>query len=384
MEIVEFGWAGQAVDIGQIEDQLRGAWRAEATRSAENGNSLAARTNVLNLIVYAAAREEAEAVATAIERLGERHPSRTIILIADSEATEPAMTSWVHTNVLTLPGTNRRLLFEQVTLAAQGEAARHLPAVVNPLLVSDLPDFLWWVGEPPFQSATFSRMADMVDRLIVDSATFRNSAPGLHELAELAVIPYGAAVSDFAWARLRPWRELVAQFFDPPEHAASLATIEQIEVLYEPAGRLHTSGFSEGLLALGWACSRLGWLVGRRPIEEAPGAFHWQVSTGDRTIEAYLRPRHDERAASGLRRITMQAGGRHPGTFIVDREGAANLATNVNVPGTPSLDQIMRATLPNENDLLLNALSQFGRDRSYDGALVFASQLCRGITWRAQ
>ncbi len=42
----------------------------------------------------------------------------------------------------------------------------------------------------------------------------------------------------------------------------------------------------------------------------------------------------------------------------------------------------MRATVPGDNDLLLQALNQFGHDRVYDGALVFAAQLCRGIDER--
>ena len=51
----------------------------------------------------------------------------------------------------------------------------------------------------------------------------------------------------------------------------------------------------------------------------------------------------------------------------------------MNVPGAPNLDQIMRATEPDENDLLLQSLGQFGHDRTYDGALVFAAQLAGGV-----
>lgn len=370
-------WAGQPVEVNRIEEALRDAWREEAARAPETSGSLAARTNVLNLIVHAATRPELEQVAQAIEHLGVRHPSRAILLLAETGAAESSLRAFVNTNVQTMG--ERRLVFEQVTLMAGGEAAKHLPGVVDPLLVAELPDFLWWLGQPPYSEPSFTRMLDIVDRLIVDSASFHDMSVGLRELAEMTIVPYGAAISDFAWARLRPWRELVAQFFDPVEYAASLATIEEAIVVYEPTGMYRATGFSEGLLALGWACSRLGWMVDQRPAREGAGTYRWDLNAGGRTITVTLRPEHQDDEIVGLRMITLGAGGASPGTFEVYRESGAHLATRVNVPGAPNLDQIMRATEPDENDLLLQALGQFGHDHTYDGALVFAAQLASGV-----
>lgn len=375
----DYAGAGQVVEVGRIEEALRQAWREEAARAPEASGSLAARTNVLNLIVHGSSPGEIAQVSAAIERLGVHHPSRTILLLAEPGVPDAALEARVNTNVQVPPGSDRRLLFEQVTITARGEAAHHLPGVVDPLLLAELPDFLWWLGEPHFSESGFTRMVDLVDRLIVDSASFANIGLGLQELAEMTIIPNGVGVSDFAWDRLRPWRELVAQFFDPPEYAASLGTIAEVTITYEPEGTGPSSGISEGLLALGWACSRLGWLVGRVAIEEGPGAFRWQLGTAGRTIDVVLRPEHQDDPVVGLRALTITAQGSHPGTFRVYREDGANLATEVDVPGAPKLDRIMRATEPDGNDLLLHALRQFGRDRTYDGALVFAAQLGRSL-----
>lgn len=371
------GWAGHPVGVGQIDEALREAWREEATRAPEMSGALAARTNVLNLIVHASSREELTRTMAAIDALEIHHPSRAILLLAEPVGAEAKLEAWINTHVQTLG--DRRLLFEQVTIVASGEAARHLPGVVDPLLIPELPHFLWWIGEPVFGDHGFTRMVDIVDRLIIDTATFTDIATGLRELAEMTIVPYGAAINDFAWNRLRPWRELVAQFFDPPEYAPSLNTVESIEVSYEPQGGHRSSGFSEGLLALGWACSRLGWQIAQRPEHLGPGAYGWQLSTGGRTLTATLRPQHQEDPIIGLRAIAIRASGRHPGTFEVLRESGAHLATRVDVPGAPNLDQIMRATEPDENDLLLHSLGQFGHDRTYDGALVFAAQLANGV-----
>ncbi len=372
-------WMGQPVPIESVERELGRLRREGARRGAGGEPVLATRTNVLNLIVLASTRQEVETVAGLIERLGMHHPSRTLILLAEPDAGGESAEAWIRTHVLDLPGTGRRLAFEQVTIAAHGRAARSLPAVIDPLLISELPNFLWWLGEPPFRSPLFTHVIDLVDRLIVDSATFGDLDHSLHELAELAVIPTGLAVSDFAWGRLRPWRELVAQFFDPPALLPSLGAIEYVDLYYEPRGPGGHSGLSQGILALGWLCSRLGWQVWNPPRAEADGAWSWTLEAGEREIDAALRPQHDGDGVTGMRSLTLGAGGGHPGSFLVYREGTTSLGTNVNVPGIPQPNRSTRAATRDEAELLLQDLGQFGRDPIYNGALVFAAQLARGL-----
>ena len=376
MTATAYAWAGQAVETSRIEDALRQAWREEAARAA---GTLAARSNVLNLIIHTPSEAEGAQVAAAVAQLGIRHPSRTIIVVAEPDAGEPSIKAWVGTHVRSLPGTDRRLFFEQVTLAVTGEAANHLPPVIDPILVSELPDFLWWLREPPMRAPGFSRMIDLVDRLILDSSTFAAPAKAMHELAELVVIPYGVALSDFAWDRLRPWRELVAQFFDPPEYAPCLNTIARVDVTYEPGGAGRASGFSAGLLALGWLCSRLGWFVHGAAVEESKGAYRWTLGAGERLVEATLRPDRFHDQIIGPRRIALTSIEPHPGVFHAYRESDSHIATQIEGAADSHFSQVLRATEPAEDNLLLRALNQFGRDQMYDGAVVFTAQLARGI-----
>lgn len=371
-----FAWAGQGVDPNRIEDALRQAWREEAARAP---GTLAARTNVLNLIIHTASEAEGAQAAAAVEQLGIRHPSRSIIVVAEPEVAEPSLNAWVGTHILSLPGSDRRLFFEQVTLAAKGEAAHHLPPVIDPILISELPDFLWWHREPAFRARGFSQMVDLVDRLIVDSATFSAPARAMHELAELVVIPYGVALSDFAWDRLRPWRELVAQFFDPPEFAPCLGTIARVDITYEPGGDDRSSGFSAALLSLGWLCSRLGWLVDGLAVREDRGSYRWVLNAGGREVEVTVRPDHYPDRIAGPRRIVLTAVGPHQCVFHAFRENDANIATQIDSATESHFGRVLRASEPAEDGLLLRALNQFGRDQMYDGAVVFTAQLARGI-----
>ena len=113
-------------------------------------------------------------------------------------------------------------------------------------------------------------------------------------------------------------------------------------------------------------------------MQEADGSYHWQFGTGWRTVEVSLRPEAQDDGVVGLRRMTMLTGGEHPATFQIYREGVAHLATAVEAANAPHLDRVIRVSEPDENELLMQALNQFGRDRTSDGALVFAAQLAQG------
>lgn len=376
----DFGWAGQAVALDSVERELGRAWREGSAReSADGGAPLAVRTHVLNLIVVTTRANEVRHVARLLEDLGIHHPSRTLIVLLEPDTNMDGTEAWVKSHLHDLAGTGRRLAFEQVTIVAKGKAARGLSTLVDPLLIAELPNFLWWLGEPPFHESAFTHLLEIVDRLIVNSACFVDLERAFHELAEVAVIPNGVVVSDFAWAQLRPWRELIAQFFDPPNLAASLTTIERVELTYEPHVTTEISGLSKGVLLLGWLCSRLNWQVMAPAQHLDGGAYHWRLQAGEQAIEAMLRPEHADDEIAGLRGLVLTAGGNHPGTFQVFREGMARLATAVNVPGVPQPTRLTRAALRDELELLLHDLNQFTRDSVFDGALVFAARLCQGI-----
>lgn len=375
----ELEWAGRPVAVGDVVSELSRAWREAPRPDGNNSAPLATRTNVLNLIVFTSTRAEAATVAALVARLGVHHPSRTVIVLAEPDAPDSSVKAWVTTQRHTMKSTGRRLAFEQVTIEAPGVAARSLPTIVDPLLISELPNFLWWLGDPPFHSPTFHQLIDIVDRLIVNSAAFHDLERAFQELGELVVIPYGAKVSDFAWGRLRPWRELVAQFFDPPALAPSLPAIETVEIVYEPEATDGNSALSQAILALGWLCSRLGWQAQTPPRRSGDESLSWTLLSAGRQIDATLIARHEDDGVSGMRSLTLTAGGDAPGVFQVYREGMGSLATSVAVADVPHPDRLARAVVREESDLLLRDLNQFDRDRIYEGALVFAAQLCRGL-----
>src|SRR5207244_8312601 len=138
-----------------------------------------------------------------------------------------------------IPGVERSVCSEVVELRLHGQRAKAPASVVEPLLISDLPVFLRWRGEPPWDSAELGQLVGIVDRLIVDSTEWEDLPYPYRRLVEL--FPRVAA-SDIAWARTSRWRTLLASLWP------GIADVRRIRVHGTPA---------QAYLLLGWLRSRL-------------------------------------------------------------------------------------------------------------------------------
>jgi glucose-6-phosphate dehydrogenase assembly protein OpcA len=235
---------GGRMSVGQIERELG------KLRTNEDG-TLALRSSVLNLIVVTD-EESAQEITDSVSRLAGRHPARVVVFIADPEG-ESNVDVRLSAFCNVRGGGGAQVCAEQVTIHAEGPPARHLESFAGPLLVPDLPVFLWYPGEFSPRSLEFAAMADLADRIIVDSAASENRETCLREIAALIEDPEMPAIGDLQWVGLSPWRSLLADTFSAPERAGDLEKIESAEVLYAPGGENRT------LLLVGWLASTLGW-----------------------------------------------------------------------------------------------------------------------------
>jgi glucose-6-phosphate dehydrogenase assembly protein OpcA len=234
---------GGRMSLGQIERELG------KLRTNDDG-TLALRSSVLNLIVVTD-EESAQEITNSVSRLAGRHPARAVVFIVDPEGesnVEVRLSAFCNVR-----GGGAQICAEQVTIHAEGPPALHLESLAGPLLIPDLPVFLWYPGEFSPRSQEFAAMADLADRIIVDSAASENHEACLREIATLIEDPEMPAIGDLQWVGLSPWRSLLADTFGVPERAGDLEKIESAEVLYAPGGK------NRVLLLIGWLASTLGW-----------------------------------------------------------------------------------------------------------------------------
>lgn len=346
--------------------------------------SVQMRATTFNLIAVARRREDARRIEDAILRLGDLYPSRATILIADPSSSPASDTGLdVQVSLVEQPASKDRpaIRFESVIVDASGVEDRNLASIASPLLVVDLPDFLWWPGDGLTGSELFDDLVEVTDRLIVDTAMLSDPAAGLRGLAERVSRVQGFPnLSDLAWARLAPWRQLIAQFFDPGATQTYLDQLQEVSMTYAAANS-GLSGFSGALLTAGWLASRLGW---RAPGEvvSMPGADGgWRVTlrAGSRQhlreVVLVLRPTSDPIAAGGLASLTLSTGSASSASFRIERVDALGLWTRSETPMMPPVSRMVYAAPANYAGLLADELRVFGRSQVYEQALAFAAIL---------
>ncbi|MDP9280686.1 MAG: glucose-6-phosphate dehydrogenase assembly protein OpcA [Chloroflexota bacterium] len=368
--IDETVWGGQATSIAALDRELSRLRRAAVAHAKERGHTLA-RASVLNLVVYAERENHARRAARTVADLALRHPSRAIILLGDRDREGVVASVQLHVHVPQSDGA-QPILYEQILARVSGDFDERVASVVIPLLVPDLPVFLWWTGTPPSDARRLDDLVTLADRLIVDSADFARADRTLPEVARL--VRFHVGITDLNWARLTHWRELIAQFFDVPAWRPFLDGVTGIRAGFavDMDGRdIHPS---QALLLLGWLASRLGW----RPIEalapsEAGGLLFRMGRADGATVMVRLRPRFERGLDTGdVSGVRIQAAlGRDTAEFVIKRAPDQRHATATAViGGIVRAERVVPLPALGIRELLGEELAIAGNDHVYEAALA--------------
>ena len=225
-------WSAAGIRVGEVDSALA-RLRAEAAQEHPG-----MRTSVMTHLAWVPP-DWLEPAREALSGMDERHPSRTVILVPQPDAGTGRIDGAVTLVGFQVPGVDRRIVSEVIELHLVGPRAKAPASVVEPLLITDLPVFLRWRGEPPWGATELDQLVAVADRLVVDSTEW-DDLP--HAYVHLATLFERAAVSDIAWARTSRWRSLLAGLW--PE----IASVSNV--------RVHGT-LPQTLLIGGWLRSRL-------------------------------------------------------------------------------------------------------------------------------
>jgi glucose-6-phosphate dehydrogenase assembly protein OpcA len=342
---------GGRMSVGQIEREL-------AKLRTNDDGTLALRSSVLNLIVVTD-EESAPEITDSVSKLAGRHPARAVLLISDPEGesnVDVGLSAFCHAR----GGGGAQVCAEQVTIHAEGPPAMHLESFAGPLLIPDLPIFLWYPGEFSPRSLEFAAMADLADRIIVDSAASESHEACLREIAALIEDPEMPAIGDLQWVGLSPWRSLLADTFGAPERAGDLEKIERAEVLYAPGGE------NRALLLVGWLASTLGW----RPERSNGDHQNIEFSGPSGDISVVLSPDSPD---ARLRRIRLYS---EEYSFQVSRHrDLSDVRTTVMRGDELLAERTVHLGAFDLGVLVGEELHYRGRDETYEGSLRAAVEI---------
>ena len=298
--------------------------------SADNmriGANLHVRTSVLNLLICTPDSQSALYASKLLRDLSSTHIARATLVILDQRADAPdALESWVTLRCFSMISDLMRHCFEQTTLLASGRAAKSLPATLSNVLNTRLPVYLWWIGDTRGADDTiFRNIAEMCERVIVDSATFFQPEQDIHTLASYCKAAPQTALSDLNLGRLTLWRQLVAQFFDSPEYLPLLSCIEHIEIEHAAAPLAAVNRTESGEVSPNPTAALLlaGWLKTSLNMELVAESSENQRNTTEGTYQWLLNLPARGRQALMQIRPHVQAG-QLPGSLFLVRLTCAN------------------------------------------------------------
>lgn len=348
--------------IADIEQDLRELWQ-DMARKAQTGEGYAlTRACVFNLVVYAPGEGSDQEISQITGEVTNRNPGRVIVLLSGSKSGEE-LSAWVNAQCHISAGRRSQVCCEQVMIRSAGSSIDRLSSFVLPLLLADLPVFVWWRDDLNADTALFQELAEVADRIVFDSSKMtRESLRLLFRF--IRENQQWTAFSDLGWSRLTYWRVAIAQLYDVPSWRSALATLNRVEVQIAA----ESSHFMKPAFLFGWLGSRLEWRPLSKAVKNQAGGYSWQFETPQNQLTADLSFT-DSSHASDLISIKLIADGGNLQFAISRSEDGSRLITEVTAQGTSRVAGVTRLDSEQESNLIGKELEILGHDRVFEKTL---------------
>lgn len=346
--------------IAKIERELAELWRGESSEE-----EAVVRACAYNLVVVCSpGSPEAAEVTRIVAHVSRTAPGRALVV---APAASGGLRAFVSAHCHCGPG-GKQICSEQVTLETGAEGLGLVPGSILQLLVEEMPVYTWWRRVMLESDELLLPLQQLSDCLIVDSACFDRPQERLVELYRVATRRgFKGRVTDLVWARLDPWRDAVAAFFDLPQMCGYLDAIERVSVT---AGGPAARGFTTaGAYIAGWLASRLGWQATER-------ADRWRTPGGP---EVRVELQQDPSLPAGeIASVLIEAAlDDQPVSFAVRRTGPGGEFVTATVESRGASPLPRKIKLPERDTaaLLCDALQEPACDRLFDAALDAAARM---------
>ena len=334
-----------------------------------------------NFIVFTEDPDDEAMINETIPQYVVKHPCRVILIMAKPRHSESKLGLEVHSHVYR-GASGRSATCDQFTIRASGSGVKESAGAVQSLLVPDLPINLWWRGIFLNQMPLVDQMLTFADRFIYDGTLWTNLHYTVRQVAD-CIERYQSKVgfTNFNWARLRPWRDCTADFFDLGLFPDDVWKINRarIEFMSIPGNE---EGFQyRSLLYLAWLAVQLEWT----PVRGMPGVDFAQIEFTNKAgetvdTELVLVPQING-AGQSVQKVVL---GIHTAMrmqeFIIEREHRERLMilSCRDEKGTAELRKVPHSD-SSVADLLYRELGRRVRNRVFEKTFKMASNLLQMV-----
>ncbi len=362
----------------QTEQATGQIWSGAIQSSVESGVS---QPCLSNLVVYT---EDPSDEASVVQTIGQyivKHPCRVILIIAQPRSASSKLDAQFSAHTYS-DGTGKSVACDQFTLHANGSAVKELASAIQPLLVADLPINVWWRGNFLSQRVVVEQMLAFADRFIYDGVNWTNLHFTVMQVSDFITRhEEKVAFTNFNWARLRPWRECAADFFDAGMFEQEIWELDHARVEYMSLPGMEEGYQFRALLLLAWVAVQLEW----EPAQGSPGLDEVRLEFKDKRgdpvhAELVMLPQSTE-TSQGLQRVILGVQNPdRPHAFIVERDHNERLM--ILRHEDKQTKQVLR-TFPHADskaaDLLFRELGRRMRSRVFEKSFRMASTLLQMI-----
>lgn len=232
---------GLEVPFAEIGTTLHRLWQE---------NEAYTNASLINLVVFSERPGSLLDNSAIVRELTREHACRAILAEIDRSIPEPSLRAWI-TAHCHLSNGRQWSCCEQIAFHLTGKVTGRFRNTIFSHLNSDLPLVFWWQGE---LSDLFSeRLVVAIDRLIFDSACWRDPAASFEQIATTSAVNTDLILHDLAWSRTWQMRMSVANLFDDAVAAQALNDIERVVLRHHPAHRM------SALQLLAWIAVQAQW-----------------------------------------------------------------------------------------------------------------------------
>ncbi len=368
------------LDVEAIERVLAELWKKTAGHNHAVRDDAVLRARAADLMIFLNNESLLFDTQQIISELASFHPCRALLMAGDRGAAARDIEMFVSAFCAGQKRSDKRnLCCEAITFTARGLFVSELPSAALPLLVPDLPVFLWWRENLRAEDRVFSQLCLASDRVVIDSADFHDPVSDCIAIAQLFKRRGDEAIvfSDINWARLTEWRASLANFYDVPDYRTALNQISDVRIDFVAETRNALAVSSQAVLIAGWLASRLNWQFAGE-MQRSPSGLAYHFRKNDRFIKLSLNVVQRPAMKSGrLSQIELKAS-EVPATFLASRsEDGLHLTTHTTLgkrsyPGrlVPLRNWSAAQLLSREMEILCN-------DNIYEEAIKVAAKMMR-------
>jgi glucose-6-phosphate dehydrogenase assembly protein OpcA len=340
-----------------------------------SGQMPAVKARMSNFVIYCGKEEQAAQVRNDIPEIVSVHPARVLLLIGEAAEHEPAT---AEVSVWCQASNRRHACSEQVTVRASGAEVDRLPFVVRSLLIGDLPINIWWAtpAPPPLAGPLLYDLAESAQQVIYDSLGWANphrgvaaTAAWLTKFERRGAKGIWRVASDLNWRRLKYWRRILTQAFDPSINPGALETITEIQVEHGP------HAVTQAWQLVGWLASRLHWRVQTGRVQ--PGVeIDWIVKHPHGSLRLRITRLPSGPSAIQRIRLACQLQGK-PGALRIAVEDERRLS--VTTEGVESEPRTVTLQHQTQADMVGRQLSDRERDEVFAQSMAVAQVFAESV-----